>query len=355
MRDDPRARVPDADFIRLFETIGPVETARRLNVSKRNVFSRRKTIEAMLGRTLDAPGPTRHLPSVHHPHRIQLDIRNGTVLIGSDAHIWPGAPSLAMRAFTRFCRDMKPTAVILNGDVLDFPRISRHPPIGWESQPQVADEIEAAKEQLHQIESATFKARKIWTLGNHDARYETRLATVAPEYARVHGVHLRDSFPLWEPCWSVFINDNVVVKHRFKSGVHAPHNNAMWSGRTMVTGHLHSSKVQPLTDYNGTRYGVDTGCLADTDAKAFIDYTEDNPKSWRSGFCVLTFVDGQLLPPELVSVWDDSRVVFRGQLIEVSHETKAASAPRSVAKASAAKVRRGRGRVERLRRSRRAG
>ena len=323
-----------SEFIELFETHGPAKTAKILKCGIRTVYDRRRGIEARLQRTLNIPNrEMAKSPIVSHPHRIQLDIKNGCVIVGSDLHIWPGTMSTAMLAFIKLCRDMSPAAVILNGDVMDFPRISRHPPIGWENQPTVIAEIEAAQDQLSLVEKATFKARKIWALGNHDGRFETRLATIAPEYAKINGVHLRDHFPNWEPCWSVFINDNVVVKHRFKSGIHAPHNNTMWAGRTIVTGHLHSQKVQPITDYNGTRYGVDTGCIASPDASAFVDYTEDNPKSWRSGFGVLTFVDGQLLPPELVTVWDSTRVVFRGQLIEVPNEAKktqaAARPPRS--------------------------
>lgn len=295
--------------------MGPSEMARLLGVQKRAILFRRKTLELKYKQSIDFPNGK--LPSVAHPHRIQLSIPNGVALIGSDAHIWPGSASTAMRAFVKYCKELKPAAVIMNGDVMDFPRISRHPPIGWEGTPSVIDEIEAAQDMLSKVELATFKARKIWTLGNHDARFETRLATVAPEYAKLNGVHLSDHFPAWEPCWSVFINDAVVIKHRFKGGMHAPHNNALWAGRSMITGHLHSAKVQPITDYNGTRWGVDTGCLADTGAKAFVDYTEDNPKNWISSFCVLTFVGGKLLPPELATVWDENNIVFRGQIVKV--------------------------------------
>lgn len=224
----------------------------------------------------------------------------------------------AMRAFVRFCKDLQPKLAILNGDVMDLPQISRHPPIGWENHPTVADEIETAKEQLHKIELATPKSCKlIWTLGNHDARFETRLATVAPEYARMNGFHLKDHFPAWQACWSTFINDDVVVKHRFKGGMGATRANALNAGKSMVTGHLHSSKVTPLTDYTGTRYGVDTGCLANPAHPAFTDYTEDSPLDWRSGFAVMTFHKGKLLMPELVQVWDDNNVQFRGKVIKV--------------------------------------
>jgi len=220
------------------------------------------------------------------------------------------------RAFVSFCKRFKPKIVILNGDVVDLGQISRHPPIGWEKLPEVQEEIKAAQERLGEIEKAAYRAQKIWPLGNHDGRFETRLATVAPEFAKVHGVHLRDHFPLWEPCWSVFINDNTVVKHRFKGGLHAPHNNTLWAGRSIITGHLHSQRVSPLTDYAGTRWGVDTGCIADPAHRAFVDYTEDNPKNWRDGFVVLTYLGGQLLPPELISRWDDESVVFRGEIIK---------------------------------------
>jgi hypothetical protein len=251
-----------------------------------------------------------------HPQRVCLDIPNGAILIGSDAHIWPGPTSTAMRAFIKFSKELKPKAVILNGDVMDFPKISRHPRIGWEQLPEVRQELDAARVILDKIEKAAPRARKIWTLGNHDARFESLIANKAPEYKGVFGVHLKDHFPKWECGWSCWVND-VVVKHRFKGGDHAAFNNAVKSGRSIVTGHLHSAKVSPVTDFNGTRWGVDSGCLADVSAKPFIDYTEDNPLNWRSGFAVLTFKNGKLLPPELVHVWDCTTVVFRGEIIRV--------------------------------------
>ncbi len=251
--------------------------------------------------------------------RLHFDVPNGIVLIGSDAHIWPGQQTTtAMRAFIRFAKELKPRALILNGDVVDLPQISRHPPIGWDRHPEVADEIAAAQNQLKLIEAAAPRNCKlVWTLGNHDSRFETRLAEKVPQYRGLPGFTLKHYFPKWSACWSTWINDDVVVKHRYKGGAHAPHNNAVSSGKNIVTGHLHSAKVTPVTDYTGTRYGVDTGCLADPLAAAFVDYTEDGPLNWRSGFGVLTFIKGELLPPELVTVWDERTVVWRGELITV--------------------------------------
>lgn len=310
-------RISEADFIRLFEEKGPAGLAKATGIGVRNVYARRRDIERRLNCRLKSPTP-QAVVIESHPHRIHLDVPNGNVIVGGDAHYWPGPPSTAHRAFVKFIKELKPKAVIMNGDAFDGASISRHPPIGWAEQPTVQQEIEAVQERLHEVELACPRGcKRLWPLGNHDARFETRIATVAPEYAKVHGTSLRDHFTAWEPCWSAWINDDVVVKHRFKNGLHAPHNNSMWSGKTIVTGHLHSAKVQPITDYNGTRYGVDAGCMADSDARAFLDYTEDSPKNWRSGFCVLTFKDGKLLQPELVLVWDADHVQFRGELIRV--------------------------------------
>jgi hypothetical protein len=276
-----------------------------------------------LSRLTGIPKSTLH-DRMRHPETIakvkgrkEVELRDGVVLVASDFHYWPGKPSTAHRGLIKFCKKLKPALVIANGDILDGCAISRHPPIGWNKLPSVKEELEVCQERLGEIVKAAPKARRLWPLGNHDARFETRLAQVAPEFADVHGISLSDHFPEWEPCWSVHINDNTIVKHRYKGGVHAPMSNIVASGRSMITGHLHSQKVSPYTDYNGTRYGVDTGCIADPLHDAFTDYTEDNSKDWRSGFAVLTYRNGLLLYPELVTVWDANHVQFRGEIIEV--------------------------------------
>jgi uncharacterized protein YoaH (UPF0181 family) len=251
------------------------------------------------------------------PHRFDMIIKNGTVLVGGDAHRWPGPLTTAQRGFVKLAKTLQPKATVLNGDIFDGSRISRHPPIGWETTPSVIEELEACQDFTGAVEKAAPDARKPWALGNHDARFETRLAMVAPEYARVYGVHLRDHFPAWVPCWSVWINNDVVIKHRFKGGVHATHNNALWAGKNMITNHDHMLKITPVADYNGLRWGCSSGTLADPYGPQFTDYTEDAPKNWEAGFLVLTFKDGQLLWPEPVYVLDEGRIAFRGEVLKV--------------------------------------
>ena len=317
-----KAKCSEKEFIELYETLGPAEMGRRLELDTTQIGHRRRSIERRRG--IEIKGPIMYTGIRHPPpqgkHRLTLEVADGEVLVGSDFHYWPGETTLMHKAFVQFVRERKPRAVILNGDVMDAPSISRHMPIGWEKRPALVDEIEWCKDRTNEILKAAPNAEHIWTLGNHDARFETRLAHVAPEYAKLYGVHLRDHFPDWQPAWSVAINaggsEEVFVKHRFRGGIHATYNNILHGGVHMVTGHLHSAQVRPYTFHNErTLWGVDGGCVAEPGARAFIDYTEDNPKNWRSAFVLLTFKGGRLMMPEIVLKWDERHVQFRGQLI----------------------------------------
>lgn len=305
----------DECFVKLFTQHGATETSKILGVTERNVYQRR----ANLARFFQITAPSKTLTK-EYPGRVPLEIKNGTVLVGSDFHIWPGEASTCLRAFKKFIKDVQPTVIALNGDVLDFPRISRHPQ-NWESAPDPQQEIECAQDHLNDMEQAAKRGtQKVWPIGNHDIRLEATFANSTPQMRGVKGVHLADHFPNWQKAMSCLINEQVqggatMIKHRFKSGQGAPRANTLNAGIHIVTGHLHSQKVIPVSDYRGDRYGVDSGCIADKEHRAF-SYCEDAPLDWRSGFCLLTYRDGRLLMPELVSKWDDNTVQFRGNLIK---------------------------------------
>lgn len=314
-------KVSDEDFIDAFKRLGsPDLVAKTFGLNLRGVYTRRDNIEKKFGIILashsnDRTGRTKvNLDKIGGRSLLNL---TGTVIIGSDLHAWPGERSLAFRAFLQLIKDLKPTLVVMNGDAFDGARISRHPPGEWAQLPTVADELDAVKECLWEIEHAAPKGTPLhWTFGNHDSRYSARLAQVASEFQGIAGFDLPDHFPAWTHSWSLLLNGKVMVKHRLKGGVHAAHNNTLTAGMSMVTGHLHSLKVSAYSDYNGTRYGVDCGTLSDfgPDVGKFF-YTEDAPVNWRSGFCVLTFdKSGFLQPPELCEV-SGNNAYFRGQVV----------------------------------------
>lgn len=308
------AACSDEEFMAAFSQMGAARLAAELGITERSVYRRRRRLEERVGALLGAPTD---ISPIEHPGRQFLDIEDGVALVFGDAHYWPGLVSTGHVALVKACQEFgkQLRAVICNGDAFDGARISRFPPMNYADRPEVKQEIEACQERLGEIERASGRALRVWNLGNHDARFESRLASQAPEYAGTLP-SLKDKFPLWESAWSAWINDDVVVKHRWKGGLHAGLNNTRESGKSIVTHHLHKGVVVPWSDYNGTRYGVDSPCLAEPYGPQF-DYQEDNPRNHRSGFVVLTFHKGELLCPEMVLVRRPGEVEFRGRLYSV--------------------------------------
>jgi hypothetical protein len=292
-----------------------------LGLTERQVYRRRNEVEAELGVSLpsgnnkgyhrgDAGGPVND-----YLQRVPIDGFKGSVVVFSDCHYWPDQePSLAHKALLEVIKDIKPKLLIANGDIFDGARLSRFPRNGWEYQPMVKDELAEATERMAEIRHAYRGARCIRTIGNHCIRFDRYLAMNAGHLEMVAGARLSDHLPVWQECVSVFINGNTMIKHRYNGGIHAAYNNTLRSGTNIVTGHTHHLEVKPWGDYNGRRYGVQTGAIADINAPQF-SYVEDNPTPGCSGFAVLTFApDGMLIYPELCEVRGKT-AWFRGQRV----------------------------------------
>jgi hypothetical protein len=318
-----KAACTEQEFIALWKKHGSVvKVAKELNVSIRNVQSRRRRIEKSLSIILASTSeksPDFRINFSQNNVRTNIDLDNGVIIVGSDCHYWPGIISTAHRAFVKIIKDLKPKMVVMNGDVFDGASISRHPVSGWESTPNVKQELEACQDRLNEVEKAAKGSALHWTWGNHDQRFNARLAAqVGDGFRGIVGMDLKDHFPMWKFSMSIMVNEHTQIKHRLYNGIHAAYNATLKSGVSTVNGHLHSLKVMPWTDLTGTRYGVDTGSLANVWGDQFL-YTEDSTRNHRSGFAVLTFYDGKLLPPELCEVLDEDEglAVFRGEVLKV--------------------------------------
>lgn len=256
--------------------------------------------------------------------RVVLPPLDGCVFVVSDQHYYPGLPSSPVhKASVQLAHVLRPWAIISNGDAIDGASISRWPVSSFVElgeRPAVAAELEETAARLKEYEDLQFVRFLVWNLGNHDARFETKLAEKVPEYEGVFGTSLKDHFPGWLPAWATWIGTNpthpeVVIKHRFKGGEYAAYNNAVKSGVTMVTGHDHKLWVKPVQDYRGLRWGIDAGTVSDVYSPHFLNYTEDNPPDWQSGFVILHFRNGQFVGPELVWGLPDGKVLFRGEVL----------------------------------------
>jgi hypothetical protein len=317
----------DTEFIQLWGQLQSAQKiAEHLGIANRAVHLRRRYIEKTYNMALHASDHRgvkydKNKPKSFSPlKQVELGMLDSCVIIFSDAHFIPHQRTTAFKGLLYMIQTLAPAAVICNGDAFDGASISRHD-VTDQPATTVIQELKACQGALGEIEEAAKSARHnvklLWTWGNHDVRFGNRLAQHAPQFKEVLGFKLTDHFLDWEFCWAVWPTDDVIIKHRYKSGVHATHNNTVQAGKSVVTGHLHSLKVTPFSDFNGVRYGVDTGTLAETDGPQFT-YAELNPNNHRSGFVVLNFFNGELLWPEIVAKHSEDHIQFRGDVIDVS-------------------------------------
>ena len=307
------------------------------DLSHRHIYNRRRVIEEKYGISLKVPprgqiafnesykiATARRLDELaeirqaRYEQEMNVVVNNGVVLVGSDAHYWPLIVSKAHEAFCRLAKQLNPSIVVLNGDILDGARISRHPRNMWEKQPSLKDELAAVQDRCAEIERAAPKAALVRTIGNHDARFERYLAENAPELEDLTGMTLLDYLPRWRAGWAVHVNAKTegwtVIRHRpVTGGIHSTYNSVLKSGVNYVHGHLHKLEHKPWGDYRGRHYGIDCGTLAEPKGPQFT-YTEAGPLNWGSGFYVLTYHQGILLPPE-PCVIENERAWFRGKEI----------------------------------------
>lgn len=260
--------------------------------------------------------------------QLDYDLPDGQAIVFSDCHYDPDTPaSTAHRAVVMLARERQPEVLVCGGDAFDFAAVSRHARIMYEARPKVADELRIVPERLGEIADAAPQAALFYTVGNHCSRLAAYIAERADALEGVPGTRLEDYLPDWSLSWKLILNPEAsipcAVKHRWHGGINAARSNVTKGGTHIVTGHTHLLQIVAHTDWSGTRYGIDTGCVADVNSRLFANYTEKGCTGWRSGFAVLSFAAGEMLPPELVVVVKESPipgcgiVAWRGRLREV--------------------------------------
>lgn len=116
-----------------------------------------------------------------------IDTTGRASVIG-DIH-FPHHDRRTVEAFVKDAKRNRSRVVVLNGDTLDFHKISR-----FERNPlaaRVADEIRMAREFLAYLrEQLGAKVRIVWKDGNHDERFAKYIADAAPELVGLDGLDL---------------------------------------------------------------------------------------------------------------------------------------------------------------------
>jgi predicted phosphodiesterase len=332
----------DKEFIAKWKEFpSPTALGKELGTNIRNIMARRRMLEIKYGIVL-ATDPNykaqqlenykercrqeknerqaklqERLDATQHSVRRGMELEKGRVIIFSDAH-FTEETTTGFKALLKFIEYFKPKAIICNGDAFDGAVLSRFPAINYDRKPTVLEELNYCKTHLEAIEKVKpAGCRLVWTLGNHDMRYESFLVSRASEFSGVDGFSLKYHFPNWETCWSFWVNDDTVIKHRHKGGRYAGYQNVQASFCNIFTGHTHVLTCSPISTFDQkTFWGVQTGTLADINSDSF-QYTEDNSKDWRQGFIMASWERGRLLMPEMIMTCGEDEVEFRGEILQI--------------------------------------
>src|SRR6185503_13997294 len=96
---------------------------------------------------------------------------------------------LALRVFLDVARDVQPDTVVLNGDVVDFPQVSRFTHMPGAGSLSLQDEIDFTREKIvRRVREACPDAALLWVIGNHEHRLVRYLADTAPELASLRSL-----------------------------------------------------------------------------------------------------------------------------------------------------------------------
>lgn len=304
----------------------PAKAAASLDMTVRAFYQRLRAIEHKEGIKFAVEAPQhkyKRETELIQTERLDITVSDAVAVCYSDHHVWPGVRSTAYSALLALLPDIKPDYVFDLGDSLDGASISRHPPQGWQhGAPTMADELTALQAVKAEIREKSLGARHYTLRSNHGDRFDKYLATHAAELKGIGGTRLQDHSPDDKIVLTATINEHTLLIHAIRSGIHAQYNNVQAAHISVISGHLHSQKVSPrstLSPVNGgTIYGVDVGMLGATTGPQF-SYRLGTPSDWRSGFAVITFADGLLMPPELCTVINEDAglVFFRGKLIQI--------------------------------------
>ena len=301
----------DQEVIRILETSDNLEIAReRAGVKNARSFRRRvDNICQRYGVSFDI----RHTEIfTSNRETYHLDHEYTAVLFG-DEHFWPERlvpTSSAFWILLQILEDVKPDLIVSMGDSFDGFGISRHPPHGWTDGPSVDEELAANRLYLDMISECAPDADKFHLWGNHDARFDSRLATNVSQFAGVSGMSLQDHFSDWQWCEQLTLSDTLECWHSWHGGIHAAFSNTLKSGRSTATGHTHRCHIREWTDCNGTRFGIETGTLADPDGPQFF-YAGHRPKNWQMGFVVVDILGNEIHPDRVIV--NNGKARFRGK------------------------------------------
>lgn len=258
------------------------------------------------------------------------------VAVASDFHSKFVDP-FALRVWHEVLKIVQPAQVVLNGDVVDFPQISRHRKLPGHFSLGLQDEIDFAREKiLRPAREICPDANILFTVGNHEFRLVTYIADTAPDLAALAvyddagnkikvtfeslfglnalkiGLVCRQNFLApyakqkkreLQENW-ITVGDALVVTHGVSCAKFAADEQLKRYQKSGTSGHTHRPQV-----ITGNSLG--TGAISWTSTPMMAsfavgaDYVSE-PSQWNMGFAIFTVdTKRKLVIPNLVLVHEE--------------------------------------------------
>lgn len=254
------------------------------------------------------------------------------VLVGSDFHsyfcdpfAWQVFKDVASMVIAPQGRD---GVIVVNGDLVDFPTISRHRKMPGHFHLNLHQEREMAKTMLRELRELCPEATIYFVIGNHEYRLVTYLADCAPELACLPELEFDKFFGLHEfevslVCKSSFLAPSAKARRRdvrlnwldlydcfvFAHGTSIADNAAQVEltkhfNRSGSSGHTHRPQVASSNSLGtGPIRWMSTPMMAGYAVGR--DYV-NTPSQWQMGFGVVSMLPRKgLSSPALVWIHDD--------------------------------------------------
>jgi predicted phosphodiesterase len=276
------------------------------------------------------PGPVVRIPRVTGTPRVEAGWETAVVLpdmqIGyyrDAAGMQPTHDENAIRTALDITRSIKPSLVVLVGDNLDLPELSKYR-LSPAYQQTTQATIDRASVLCAELRQAAPGARIVWIAGNHEERLPNYILDNAGAAFGLKRGHRPDEWPVLSvpylcrfddhnieyaagyPASSVRINQRLRVIHgdKVRSGGSTAHAYLATERTSVIYGHIHRIELAYRTreDHDGPRtiLAASPGCLCRVDgaipsAKGGIDL-DGRPlkrhEDWQQGLAVVEFEPG---------------------------------------------------------------
>ena len=272
----------------LFSSVESARNVLRYRTEAKGKYSRGSTNFLPDNTQIDVPA------FVTNKHKyVSHRIKESGLLIISDTHI-PYGDKEAIRAMLTWARDMKERIgrIILNGDSIDFKRIShwRHDPLDI----RVLDEITIFQEFLALLRKLFPNVPIDMREGNHEFRWQDYLFRKAEELSELEEIQLDRVLQLakygvnWVPnkITVKFGKLNILHGHEYGRSIFSPVNPARGlfnrgMGANAICGHFHRTSEHIWVNLDEETKGTwSIGCLCDL----YPDYAPKPFNVWNHGF-----------------------------------------------------------------------